>query len=763
MLSLKSLNSRFKIGTRITAGFVLVLALLVGVAAAGFFGLRSAADSFQSYAHSSENTARVSQADRDFVAMRLNIQFYLDKGDEKSLARVRELGKEVRDGYAAVIENSRSKERQDLARNILNQTDQYLRIFEDAVKNQTAWSKIVAESTIPLGNKLRDDLKEVMQAATAGNEFVFANQLGAATEQFLWGRINGLQHNQSGNPKLEEAARAQFAAMAETLKKVGESAPSIAQREKIQQIMASLNAYMTAFDSTMGLLAERNRLIEAENRFSNEMIVTRTTLRKQQAAALNATRDRSESEIASASMLALTFAGLALVLGMVLAWIIARGITHPILSLSGVMRDLSAGKLDTDIVGADRRDEIGEMAQAVLVFRNAGQEKVRLEQTAEDQRQAAEAERARNEAAQREAARQVAQVVDGLGRGLERLAQGDLTYRVHEDWATDYKKVQDDFNAAIGQLQDTISNIAMSSSEVSSAAAEISTSTTDLSQRTEEQAASLEETSASMEEIAATVRKNAENAQHANQLAQGTQEIAGRGGAVVAEAVNAMARIEDSSRKISDIISVIDEIARQTNLLALNAAVEAARAGEAGRGFAVVASEVRSLAQRSSQAAKDIKDLIVGSSGQVQEGVELVNRAGQSLGEIVESIKSVAEIVAEIANASSEQATGIDQVNRALSQMDEATQQNSALVEENAATAKTLEEQQAAMNQRVGYFQFDADKHEGSGAPAAPARKPVPQMKVTSQHTGSGRGGPVGRMHTNLATALKVEPEFEEF
>jgi methyl-accepting chemotaxis protein len=194
---------------------------------------------------------------------------------------------------------------------------------------------------------------------------------------------------------------------------------------------------------------------------------------------------------------------------------------------------------------------------------------------------------------------------------------------------------------------------------------------------------------------------------------------------VVAQAVDAMARIDESSRKISDIISVIDEIARQTNLLALNAAVEAARAGEAGRGFAVVASEVRSLAQRSSQAAKDIKDLITNSSGQVQEGVELVNKAGASLTEIVASIKRVVGIVSEIASASAEQSTGIDQVNTALSQMDEVTQQNSALVEQNAAAAKALEQQSHAMDERVSFFRLEA-------ARAAERRSVVPLKRRTA-------------------------------
>jgi methyl-accepting chemotaxis protein len=262
-------------------------------------------------------------------------------------------------------------------------------------------------------------------------------------------------------------------------------------------------------------------------------------------------------------------------------------------------------------------------------------------------------------------------------------------------------------NDLLDTMSDVIADIRVTVREVSSASSEISTSTTDLSQRTEEQAASLEQTSASMEQISATVKKNAENAQQANLSATSTREVADRGGQVVAQAVGAMARIEESSRKISDIIGVIDEIARQTNLLALNAAVEAARAGDAGRGFAVVASEVRTLAQRSSQAAKDIKGLITNSNGQVQQGVDLVNKAGTALHEIVESIKGVARVVSEIASACAEQSIGIDQVNTALTQMDEVTQQNSALVEENAATARTLEQQSRAMDERVGAFKID--------------------------------------------------------
>lgn len=457
-------------------------------------------------------------------------------------------------------------------------------------------------------------------------------------------------------------------------------------------------------------------------------------------------------------------------------WFVVLSITRPVGQLVGTMKTLAEGRHDIEVPGADRGDEIGHMARAVLVFRDAAVEKERLEAQSADAQKATEVERQRNEAARAAAAAQVKHVVDALGEGLEQLAKGALTYRITEEFSDEYKKVQSDFNAAIAQLQETIGAIVTSTREVSNAAGEISSSTTDLSQRTEEQAASLEETSASMEEISATVKQNADNAQQANQFAVGTREVCDRGGEVVAEAVKAMSRIEDSSRKISDIIGVIDEIARQTNLLALNAAVEAARAGEAGRGFAVVASEVRSLAQRSSQAAKDIKDLISNSSNQVQEGVELVNRAGTSLNEILASIKKVADIVSDIAAASAEQASGLEQVNKALGQMDEVTQQNSALVEENAATAKTLEHQAHAMSDRVAFFRIDsaaigavppvaaAKVQPRAAARTAPPTATRPPVVAPKRAAAAGRGGgPVGRMQAALATAIHDDPEWKEF
>jgi methyl-accepting chemotaxis protein len=427
-------------------------------------------------------------------------------------------------------------------------------------------------------------------------------------------------------------------------------------------------------------------------------------------------------------------------------------IARPMRALTTGMLELAGGNFSVKLAGLGRKDEIGDIAGAVETFKIKAAEKAQQEAQAKaelDRQAVADREALtarvmsefdnaiggiakaamqgdfsqrvpldgkegviRNIAASMNAlCDTVGQVFDETVHMLGAMSKGDLTVSIRTQYQGAFAVLKDNANATVQRLSETMAEIQAAAGEVSNASQEISTATTDLSQRTEEQAASLEQTSASMEQISATVKKNAENAHQAKLVTATTSDAAARGGAVVGQAVEAMSRIADSSKKIADIIGVIDEIARQTNLLALNAAVEAARAGEAGRGFAVVAAEVRSLAQRSAQAAKDIKDLITNSGAQVKDGVDLVNRAGGSLTEIVASIRSVAEIVAAIANASAEQATGIDQVNRALSQMDGVTQQNSALVEENAATAKTLEQQAQHMDERISFFDL--------GAPAA--------------------------------------------
>ncbi|MGE8280678.1 MAG: methyl-accepting chemotaxis protein, partial [Stenotrophomonas sp.] len=301
---------------------------------------------------------------------------------------------------------------------------------------------------------------------------------------------------------------------------------------------------------------------------------------------------------------------------------------------------------------------------------------------------------------------------------LSALSRGDLTVRMHGEYQGVFASMRDDANATAEQLTGIVGRIKQSSVSINAAATEIASGNNDLSRRTEQQAANLEETAASMEELTSTVRQNAESARQANQLAIGAASVASQGGDVVSQVVTTMTQIEQSSRKIAEIISVIDGIAFQTNILALNAAVEAARAGEQGRGFAVVASEVRTLAQRSAGAAKEIKGLIDDSVGKVADGSALVKKAGTTMGEIVASVQRVTDIMAEISAASQEQSAGIEQVNQTVVQMDETTQQNAALVEEATAAARSMEEQAAHLANVVSVFQLEEN---GVESPAVPA------------------------------------------
>ena len=305
--------------------------------------------------------------------------------------------------------------------------------------------------------------------------------------------------------------------------------------------------------------------------------------------------------------------------------------------------------------------------------------------------------------------------LEEVARVFSALAKGDLTETIVNEYSGTFGRLKDDANTTVEQLTAIIGQIKEATEQIDTAAKEIAAGNSDLSQRTEEQASSLEETASSMEELTSTVKQNAENAKQANQLVLGASDVAQRGGDVVKQVVSTMNGITESSKKISDIISVIDGIAFQTNILALNAAVEAARAGEQGRGFAVVATEVRNLAQRSAAAAKEIKSLISDSVEKVAMGAKLVDQAGETMEDIVTSVRRVTDIMAEITSASIEQSSGIEQVNQAITQMDEVTQQNAALVEEAAAAAESLEEQAVALGAAVSQFKLEEQARHASG------------------------------------------------
>ncbi|GGG22159.1 hypothetical protein GCM10010924_59590 [Rhizobium wenxiniae] len=415
----------------------------------------------------------------------------------------------------------------------------------------------------------------------------------------------------------------------------------------------------------------------------------------------------------------------------------AKSLGNAIGRLTGTMGLLASGDLTVDVQGENRPDEIGSMASAVQVFKDNALKTQALEREAEAQRSLTEEQRQRNAEDARIRAEAMAAATNGLATGLKHLSAGDLTFQLNQAFAQEFEGLRADFNATVSQLRGTLGSVAQATSSIDSGSREVSQSADDLSKRTEQQAASLEETAAALDQITANVSNSSKRAEEARTVAIQANESARHSGAVVANAVDAMGRIEESSGQIGNIIGVIDDIAFQTNLLALNAGVEAARAGEAGKGFAVVAQEVRELAQRSAQAAKEIKDLIGKSSVEVETGVKLVSETGTALKTIENYIVTINQHMDSIATSSREQSVGLAEVNTAVNQMDQVTQQNAAMVEEANAAGATLATEAGRLRELVSQFQLGQFQQAQSGAAS------FSQQSSALRQTVSAMAGPV--------------------
>jgi len=488
---------------------------------------------------------------------------------------------------------------------------------------------------------------------------------------------------------------------------------------------------------------------------------------------------KANKESAAGTMFSILFgliaAGGALLLAL---WIGSKKIAAPLAATAKTMEVLAQGSVDVEVKGAERKDEVGAMARSVQVFKDNAvalrtAEAAQLRASAET-----EAERRRNQEISEAAAKEQAFVMEAIAGGLTKLSDGDLTYRLDQQFPEAYKRVQSDFNDAIAQLETALGTIVHAANGIGAGSDEIASASDDLSRRTEQQAASLEETAAALDEITATVRRSSSGAQEASRVVGSTRSDAERSSIVVRNAVDAMNQIEKSSQSISQIIGVIDEIAFQTNLLALNAGVEAARAGEAGRGFAVVAQEVRALAQRSADAAKEIKTLISTSSQQVNQGVSMVGQTGEALQAIVVKVGEIDALVSEIASSGQEQATGLNQVNAAVNQMDQTVQQNAAMVEQSTAAAHSLKGEAGNLMQMISKFRVGASGGSASVSrstrsaaprPAAPAPArpaPAPAAKGPSLAGAAHRPGanPVAAAQAKLAKAVGASSDdWEEF
>lgn len=428
--------------------------------------------------------------------------------------------------------------------------------------------------------------------------------------------------------------------------------------------------------------------------------------------------------------------GLVAMVGAVMTTRIAgRVIATPYVATVERMEQLAAGDLDSPIYHVDHQDCVGRMIAAMQSFR----ETARTLRTSADSHQ---------------------QMVTALAQGLSRLAEGDLQYRITDSFPADYEALRGDFNRTMDSLTDAMTSVTRTSRSIHAGATEIRSATQDLSQRTEEQAASLEESATAMNEITGMVKETAQSAAQVTTAISDAHREASDGGQVVQKAVSAMGAIEKSAQEITQIINVIDGIAFQTNLLALNAGVEAARAGDAGKGFAVVANEVRALAQRSADAAKDIKALIMTSAQEVEQGVNLVGETGSMLSRIVARVGDISTLISSISHSAESQSAGLQQVNAAVSDMDKVTQQNAAMVEQSTAAARSLANEADELARLVARFKLaspsptpsaSADSGMRRTMPSSPSPRPAPRPAAAPMVSG------------NLAIAMDADDDWSEF
>jgi len=722
-----------KIMTKIFSGFGILLAILALTSVMAYRAFMTLGENVRNYAED-VGIVRVSRdVDNAFTRLNKAVREYALTGEEANLPEVEAAKKELADKLKTAA--STINDAEDLTN--LRETQKTIATFESKIDHLISANRnhrvLLTDKLDPTGDQLAK-IAEQLQAASA-TKYGLSEAATLIADVQKYATLARLNVNKTlgrhDEASLNEAEKS-FSDLNTTLNAITAKKPGDDLTPHISQTMALAGSFIETARKAMSDQKAKTALINGEmadlaseaDRATDEIV--KSGVEDQERTERNAL-----NVVESAEQMSLYAGILGMLLGASLAWIIGRMISKPIVGITAAMNKLAAGDLDVEIPGQGNRDEIGDMAKATSVFRDAAIENKRLQEEAEAQRQKQkaqeEAQRLAEAEAQRksEADRIVAEedrrraeaeaiqrerdiVSSSIGAAITKLAQRDLTYRITQDIPEAYSKLKDDFNIAIAELEAAIDGVATRASSIATGTREIASGSDELARRTETQAAALEESAAALASITETMQGAAKATDHARSVVTIAKKDAEKSSEIVKSTVAAMANIEKSSQQIGQIIGVIDEIAFQTNLLALNAGVEAARAGDAGRGFAVVASEVRALAQRSAEAAKEIKGLITASGAQVVEGVELVDQTGQSLERILSQISEINAVVGTIAAGAAEQATGIEQVNQAISQMDQNTQKNASMAEETNAAGQTLATDAGHLSEVVLQFKISS-------------------------------------------------------